>query len=159
MNNNQEEDRSLSFVKRWITAFNRIIRLFGNKTISRNSEFVDTILHEEELKAKSQEELDMLSEKRELLKELCEDVDSYYEKRASARKAANLDDWFDGEIRNFVQDAIPEATEEDVKEIQELLSKSMDADIEVSSRLLKSEFSTDAIDGDKDNINSSENDE
>ncbi len=156
MNNNQEEDKSLSFVKRWITAFNRIIRLFRNKTISSNSEFVDTILHEDELKAKSQEELDMLSEKRELLKELCEDVDSYYEKRASAMKAANLDDWFDGEIRNFVQDAIPEATEEDVKETQELLYRSMDADIEVSTRLLKSEFSTD---NDKDNINSYGNDE
>lgn len=159
MKTKQEEDKSLSFVKRWIVSFNRIIRLCGNKKVSNNSEFVDAILHDEELKAKSKEELDTLAEKRNLLKELCEDVDSYYEKKVSARKAANIDDWFDGEIRNFVQETIPEATHEDVKETQELISKSMDDDIELSSRMLKSEFSTEETDNHKDNANSSGNDE
>lgn len=159
MKKNQEEDKPLSFVKRWILAFKRILRLFDNKQISSNSEFVDKLLNDEKKNARTQEERDILLEKRSLLEELCDDVDSYYKKKASAEKAANLDDWFESEVHNFVQDTIPDATQEDVHETQEILSNSMDTDIEVRSSLLKNEFSSDELDTYEDIANKSDKDE
>lgn len=159
MSKTQEDDKSLSFVKRWIKAFNRMLQLFGNKQIPGNTEFVDTLLRDEKLNAKTQEDIDLLEEKRRLLKEICDDVDSYYEKKASAGKAANLDDWFENEVRDFVRDTIPDATPDDVKETMDIISQSMDDDIEVRSDLLKSEFATDDTDTSIDNLNKSARDE
>lgn len=150
MKTNQDEDKSLSFVKRWIKAFYRILNVFGNREIPNNTAFIDTLLREEQTKAKNQEDIDILAEKRKLLEELCDDVDSYYEKKAAAEKAPNLENWFKDEISTFVQNTIPDATQEDVKEIEETLSKSMDTDIEVRAALLESEFSSEDIETSED---------
>lgn len=140
MKNNQEEDKSLSFVKRWISAFNRILRLFENKQVSNNTEFVDKFLNDEKQNARTQEELDILAEKRSLLEELCEDVDVYYEKKAAAEKATDLNQWFDKEVNTFVNETIPDATDEDVIEVREQISSDMDKDILIRASILESEF-------------------
>lgn len=142
MTENNEDDKALSFVKRWIQAFRRIIKTFGKKEIVDNSEFVDKILENETANATTQEEIDIINEKRQLLAELCDDVDAYYEKKAAADKTSNLEDWFKEEVRTFVHATIPDATQEDVKEAEEMLSKSMDDDISVRASLLESEFSS-----------------
>lgn len=145
-----ENDKTLSFVKRWIKAFNRIFQIFGKKEISSNEKFVDTILKEEIANVKTQEEIDNLAEKRKLLVELCDDVDTYYEKKALAEKATDLDDWFHKEVNTFTQDTIPDATQEDVEDVEKELSTSMDTDIKVRASLLESEFSSEELEASED---------
>lgn len=145
-----ENDKTLSFVKRWIKAFNRIFQIFGKKEISSNEKFVDTILKEEKAKVKTQEEIDNLAEKRKLLVELCDDVDTYYEKKALAEKATDLDDWFHKEVNTFTYDTIPDATQKDVEDVEKELSTSMDTDIKVHASLLESEFSSEELEASED---------
>lgn len=142
MKDRQEDDKTLSFVRRWIKAFNRIFKIFGTQNIRSNAELVGAILAEEQLTAKTSEEIETLAEKRKLLEELCEDVDKYYEKKAVADKATNLDDWFDDQVKTFAYDVIPDANQEDVKEIEDSISKSIDDEIEARATLLESEFSS-----------------
>ena len=136
-----QEDKSLSFVKRWVKAFNRILRLFGDKQIPNNAEFVDSLLREEEQNAKTQEDLDILAKKRNLLEELCDDVDTYYRKKAEAKQASDLNKWFDNEVRTFVYDTMLDATEEDVKEVEKEIEESMMNEINTRASLLEDEFS------------------
>ena len=81
----KENDKSFSFVSRWIKAFSRMFKLFGKKEINNNEEFVDAILKDEQSEASTKEELETVEEKRKLLEELCEDVDTYYEKKNCSR--------------------------------------------------------------------------
>ena len=145
-----ENDKTLSFVKRWIKAFNRIFQIFGKKEITSNEKFVDTILEEEIANVKTQEEIDNLAEKRKLLVELCDDVDTYYEKKALAEKATDLDKWFHEEVNTFTYDTIPDATQEDVEDVEKELSTSMDTDIKVHASLLESEFSSEELEASED---------
>ncbi len=140
MSDNKKDDEALSFVKRWIKAFTRIFDKFGKKKISSNSEFVDAVLKDEVENAKSQEELAMIEEKRQLLVELCDDVDTYYKKKASADQAEDLDEWFEGEVRDFVKETIPDADEEDVEETKQMIAESMDKEIALRTSLLEGEF-------------------
>lgn len=137
----QEEDKSLSFVKRWVRAFNRMLKMFGKRDAGSNSEFVNTLLGEEAAKAKTPEEREMLDEKRSLLNELCDDVDSYYRKKAEAEKASDLNEWFDDEVKTFVRDTMPDATEEDLKEVEKEIEESMIDEINTRASLLEDEFS------------------
>lgn len=141
MKKDQGDYNTLSFVKRWIKSFNRIFQLFGKRGISNNAEFVDAILANEQIMANTQEELETLAEKRTLLEELCEEVDIYYEKKSESDMADNLDEWFDDQVKMFVYDTIPDADQEDVKEIEKSILKSMDKEIEIRAALLESEFS------------------
>lgn len=140
---NQENDKPLSFVNRWIKAFNRIFKIFGKREISNNAEFVDAILKDEQAKATTHEELETIEEKRKLIEELCEDVDTYYEKKAAADNVADLDEWFKDEVKTFVQDTIPNANQEDIKEIEDSVSVSMEKEIEMRAKMLESEFTED----------------
>lgn len=141
MKKDQGDYKTLSFVKRWIKSFNRIFQLFGKRGISNNAEFVDAILANEQIMANTQEKLETLAEKRTLLEELCEEVDIYYEKKSESDRADNLDEWFDDQVKMFVYDTIPDADQEDVKEIEKSILKSMDKEIEIRAALLESEFS------------------
>lgn len=143
MQNNQENDKTLSFVCRWIKAFNRIFKIFGKREISNNTEFVEAILKDEQAKTSTHGDLETIEEKRKLLEELCEDVDTYYEKKAAADKAPDLDDWFKNEVKTFVQDTIPNANQEDIKEIEDSVSTSMEKEIEMRATMLESEFTDD----------------
>lgn len=136
-----DENETLSFVKRWIKAFNRMIKTLGNQEITNNSQLADSLLQEEMYGPKTEEEVNLLEEKRQLLIELFDDVDKYYEKKVDADKASDLEEWFKGKVNTFVHDTIPDATENDVKEVEETISKSMDAETEMRTSLLESEFS------------------
>ena len=142
----KENDKSFSFVSRWIKAFNRMFKLFGKKEINNNEEFVDAILKDEQSEASTKEELETVEEKRKLLEELCEDVDTYYEKKTVADKAEDLDEWFKNEVKTFVHDTIPDANQEDVKEIEDIVSNSMEKEIEMRAKMLESEFMDDESD-------------
>lgn len=146
----KESDKAFSFISRWIKAFNRMFKLFGKRDIDNNAEFVDAILKDEQSEASTKLELETIEEKRKLLKELCEDVDIYYEKKESAEKAVNLDEWFKSEVTTFVQDTIPDANQDDIKEIEDIVSDSMEKEIEMRAKMLESEFTDDESDYKKD---------
>lgn len=155
----KENDKSFSFVSRWIKAFNRMFKLFGKRDIDNNAEFVDAILKDEQSEASTKEELAMIDEKRKLMEELCEDVDIYYEKKASAEMAADLDEWFKSEVTTFVQDTIPDVNQDDIKEIEDAVSDSMAEEIVMRAKMLESEFTDDESDYKKDSPKKTNEDE
>lgn len=131
------EERTLSFVKRFVTAFTKIVGLFGAKSPKSNEEFVDMILDTQD---NSNLTPSGLESKRQVMLELCNETDLYHEKFEAALKAAKegeLEEWYDKQVEDFVKDTIPDADDADVKEVKEALDASDDRVIEDLSKELE----------------------
>ena len=75
--------------------------------------------------------------------EMCEDVDSYYEAKTEASKSRDLEAWIKGKITDFTYDTIPDANGEDVKEVEKIISDSLDQEIALKTKLLEDGFNAD----------------
>lgn len=132
------EERTLSFVKRFVTAFTKIVGLFGTKKPNSNEEFVDKILDTQDNSNLTPSELES---KRQIMLELCNETDLYHEKFEEALKAAKeeggLDEWYDKQVEDFVKDTIPDADDADVKDVKEALDASDDRVIQDLSKELE----------------------
>lgn len=143
MEEKREENKALSFIRRWIKEFNRILGIVGNKVSAGNEEFVDEILSEEMQLADTLEKKEKLEEKRRLMIEMCEDVDTYHAKVESAEKSRDLEEWFNGEVSSLVHETIPDADNNDVEELADYISGSFDDDIKIHTSLIEDEFKSD----------------
>lgn len=133
------EERTLSFVKRFVTAFTKIVGLFGAKSPKSNEEFVDGVMRTQDNSNLTPEELES---KRQIMLELCDETDLYHEKNEEALKAAKegeLEEWYDKQVKDVVKDTIPDADDADVIEVKAALDASDYGTIDILSEQLKSD--------------------
>jgi len=140
---NFEENPTMSFVQRWIKAFSRILSKFRLDVGSDNKEFVDNLLSEESEQISTPEEKAIIEEKKKLLLEMCEDVDSFYEAKKEASKSRDLESWFRKRVSDFTRQTIPDADKSDIDEVENLVSESMDQDIQLHTKIIEEDFNSD----------------
>lgn len=124
----------MPFIKRWISALSALLNLFGKKKPRDNSEFVDTIM------ADVKKDDPLADEQRRVLMEMCEDVDTFYDKMAHAERSADPEKWFEEQVDSFARETIPDCTEEDIRQVRESMSRSMDDDIVLQDEIINDEL-------------------
>ena len=137
-----KENPTLGLVKRWVKAFNFIFKTLRGKPRVSNAELVDSILAGEPAPSTPAQK-SLAEQKRKLFMELCEDVDTFHRKKAEAERADNLDQWFSGQVRDFATSTIPDADEEDIKDVEKMVDEAFDDDIRIHSDGLRDEFEDD----------------
>jgi hypothetical protein len=141
---NLEQNPSLSFLERWVSAFTRILKKIGFSGRTDNERFANSILSDEIEAASTQEAIKMVEEKKKIIIDMCEDVDSYYAAKEEASKSRDLESWFKKKVSDFTQETIPDADKSDVDDVEKLVSDSMDHDIKFKTKLLEDEFTSDS---------------
>lgn len=141
---NLEQNPSLSFLERWVSAFTRILKKIGFSGRTDNEKFANSILSDEIEAASTKEAIKMVEEKKKIIIDMCEDVDSYYAAKEEASKSRDLESWFKKKVSDFTHETIPDADKSDVDDVEKLVSDSMDHDIKFKTKLLEDEFTSDS---------------
>jgi hypothetical protein len=141
---NLEQNPSLSFLERWVSAFTRILKKIGFSGRTDNEKFANSILSDEIEAASTQEAIKMVEEKKKMLIDMCDDVDSFYAAKEEASKSRDLESWFKKKVSDFTHETIPNADKSDFDEVEKLVSDSMDHDIALKTKLLEEELASDS---------------